>query len=368
MNHYYLLGRSGLRVSRLSLGTMNFGVDGFHAAYGKTEEESEPIFRQYLESGGNFIDTADFYTAGESEKILGRLIDRAGVRERLVLTSKFTNTVDPSDPNASGNGRKHIMRAVEASLSRLGTDYIDLYLLHTWDRITPIEEVVHTLDDLVRAGKIRYAGLSDVPAWYAARAQSYAEAHGLAPMINLQLPYSLVSRGIEAEYTAMAQTMGMGLTAWSPIASGLLSGKYRRSDAGLSGTGRLTNPDAGGRQVSAGEWKVIEALENVAADLGRSMAQVAINWVATQPSVASVIIGASSAEQVSSNFEALDFEIPADARRRLDEASAPELGVPYVMFTPQYQSWVVSPGLGIGDKPAGYAPPVLNVAGAVAPS
>ncbi|MEV1320371.1 aldo/keto reductase [Micromonospora arborensis] len=360
MNHYYLLGRSGLRVSRLALGTMNFGVDGFHAAYGKTEEEAEPIFRQYLEAGGNFVDTADFYTAGESEKILGRLIARAGVRERLVLTSKATNTVDPTDPNASGNGRKHIMRAVEASLRRLGTDYIDLYLLHTWDRITPVEEVVHTLDDLVRAGKIRYAGLSDVPAWYAARAQSYAEAHGLAPMINLQLPYSLVTRGIEAEFVSMSQTLGMGLTAWSPIGGGLLSGKYRRTDEGLSGTGRLTNPNAAGREISPGDWKVIEALESVAADLGRSMAQVAINWVATQPAVASVIVGASSPEQLASNFDALDFEIPVDARRRLEEASVPNLGLPYAMFTPQYQSWVVSPGLGIGDKPAGYAPPVFN--------
>ncbi|MFF0151622.1 aldo/keto reductase [Micromonospora sp. NPDC005203] len=360
MNHYYLLGRSGLRVSRLALGTMNFGVDGFHAAYGKTEEEAELIFRQYLEAGGNLIDTADFYTAGQSERILGRLIDRAGVRERLVLTSKATNTVDPTDPNASGNGRKHLMRAVEGSLSRLGTDYIDLYLLHTWDRITPVEEVVHTLDDLVRAGKIRYAGLSDVPAWYAARAQSYAEAHGLAPMINVQLPYSLVTRGIEAEFVSMAQSLGMGLTAWSPIGGGLLSGKYRRTGEGMSGTGRLTNPDAAGREINPGDWKVIEALESVAADLGRSMAQVAINWVATQPGVASVIVGASSPEQLASNVGALDFEIPADARRRLDEASAPDLGLPYGMFTPQYQSWVVSPGLGIGDKPAGYAPPVFN--------
>ncbi|RZT79112.1 aryl-alcohol dehydrogenase-like predicted oxidoreductase [Micromonospora violae] len=360
MNHYYLLGRSGLRVSRLALGTMNFGVDGFHAAYGKIEEEAEPIFRQYLEAGGNFIDTADFYTAGESEKILGRLIKRAGVRERLVLTSKATNTVDPSDPNASGNGRKHIMRAVEASLRRLDTDYIDLYLLHTWDRITPVEEVVHTFDDLVRAGKIRYAGLSDVPAWYAARAQSYAETHGLAPMINVQLPYSLVSRDIEAEYVTMAQTLGMGLTAWSPIGGGLLSGKYRRTGGGMSGTGRLTNPEAAGREISPTDWTVIEALESVATELGHSMAQVAINWVATQPAVASVIIGASSPEQLASNISALDFEIPADARRRLDEASAPRLGLPYPMFTPQYQSWVVSPGLGIGDKPAGYAPPVFN--------
>lgn len=362
MNHYYLLGRSGLRVSRLALGTMNFGTGGFHAAYGRTEEEAEPIFRQYLEAGGNFIDTADFYTAGESEKILGRLIDRAGVRERLVLTSKATNTVDPTDPNASGNGRKHIMRAVEASLKRLGTDYIDLYLLHTWDRITPVEEVVHTFDDLVRAGKIRYAGLSDVPAWYAARAQSYAETHGLAPMVTVQLPYSLVYREIEAEFVSMAQTLGMGLTAWSPIGGGLLSGKYRRTAEGMTGTGRLTNPDAAGREISPGDWQVIDALESVAADLGRSMAQVAINWVATQPAVGSVVIGASSPEQLAGNMGALDVEIPADARRRLDEASAPKLGMPYGMFTPQYQSWVVSPGLGIGDKPAGYTPPVFNAA------
>ena len=360
MNHYYLLGRSGLRVSRLALGTMNFGVGGFHAAYGKSEEEAEPIFRRYLDAGGNLIDTADFYTAGESERILGRLIDRAGVRDRLVLTSKATNTIDPTDPNASGNGRKHIVRAVEASLRRLGTDYLDLYLLHTWDRITPVEEVVHTLDDLVRAGKIRYAGLSDVPAWYAARAQSYAEAHGLAPMITVQLPYSLVMRDIEAEFMSMAQTLGMGITAWSPIGGGLLSGKYRRTGDGLSGTGRLSNPDAPGREVNARDWQVIEALESVAADLNRSMAQVAINWVATQPAVASVVIGASSAEQLDSNLAALDFEIPADARRRLEEASAPQAGLPYSMFTPQYQSWVVSPGLGIGDKPAGYAPPVFN--------
>ncbi|RLP87059.1 aldo/keto reductase [Micromonospora sp. BL4] len=360
MNQYYLLGRSGLRVSRLALGTMNFGVDGFHAAYGRTEEEAEPIFRRYLEAGGNLIDTADFYTAGESERILGRLIDRAGARDRLVLTSKATNTTDPTDPNASGNGRKHIVRAVEASLRRLGTDYLDLHLLHTWDRITPVEEVVHTLDDLVRAGKIRYAGLSDVPAWYAARAQSYAEAHGLAPMITVQLPYSLVTRDIEAEYVSMAQTLGMGLTAWSPIGGGLLSGKYRRTGEGMSGTGRLTSPDAPGREINPRDWRVIEVLEGVAADLGRSMAQVAINWVATQPAVASVVIGASNPEQLDSNLGALDFEIPADARRRLDEASAPQLGMPYGMFTPQYQSWVVSPGLGIGDKPAGYAPPVFN--------
>ena len=358
MHHYYLLGRSGLRVSRLALGTMNFGVDGFHAAYGLTEEQAEPIFRRYLESGGNFVDTADFYTAGESERILGRLIARAGVRDRLVLTSKFTNSVDPSDPNAGGNGRKHMIRALEASLRRLGTDHLDLYLLHTWDRITPVEEVVQTFDDLVRAGKIRYAGLSDVPAWYAARAQSYAEAHALTPMVTLQLPYSLVARGIEPEYVPMAQSLGMGLTAWSPVAGGLLTGKYRRGADGLTGTGRLAGPT--GREVPDGDWRVIDTLEQVAAELDRSMAQVAINWVVTQPGVAAAVIGASSVGQLDGNLAALDFELPAAARRRIDEAGAPQLVPPYVMFTPQYQSWLVNPGLGIGDKPAGYAPPVFN--------
>ncbi len=318
MNHYYLLGRSGLRVSRLALGTMNFGVDGFHAAYGKTQEDAESILRQYVDSGGNLIDTADFYTAGESERILGRLIDKAGIRDRLVLTSKFTNSIDPTDPNASGNGRKHIMRALDASLCRLDTDYLDLYLLHTWDRITPVEEVVQTLDDLVRAGKIRYAGLSDVPAWYAARAQSYAEAHGLTPMITLQLPYSLIARAIEPEFVAMAQSLGMGLMAWSPVGGGLLSGKYRRTGDGVAGKGRLSSIDGSGPHISDSEWTVIEALTDVANELGRTVAQVAINWVATQPAVATVVIGASGAEQLASNLAALDFDIPPDARRRLD--------------------------------------------------
>jgi len=360
MNDYYLLGRSGLRVSRLALGTMNFGVDGFHKAYGKTEEEAEPIFRSYVESGGNFIDTADFYTAGESERILGSLIKRTGNRERLVLTGKFTNSIDPADPNASGNGRKHIIRAVEASLRRLGTDYLDLYLLHTWDRITPVEEVVRTLDDLVRAGKIRHGGLSDVPAWYATRAQGYAEAHAMSPLVTVQLPYSLVNRAIEAEFVPMAQAMGMGVTAWSPVAGGLLTGKYRRSAGGMSGAGRLTNPDAGGTPVTDHDWQVIEALDSVATDLGRPMVQVAINWVANRPGVASVVLGASSAAQVESNLAALDFELPPDARRRLDEASATPPALPYAMFTPEYQNWIVSPGLGIGDKPAGYQEPVFN--------
>ncbi|MFC4033295.1 aldo/keto reductase [Streptomyces polygonati] len=362
MDTYYLLGRSGLRVSRIALGTMNFGVDGFHAAYGKTEEEARQIFGRYLEAGGNFIDTADFYTAGQSEIILGDLMTRAKVRDRVVLTTKFTNSVDPGDPNAGGNGRKHMIRAVEASLRRLRTDYIDLFMLHTWDRITPVEEVMRTFDDLTRAGKIRYAGLSDVPAWYAARAQTYAEAHSLVPVISLQLPYSLVGRTIEQEHVAMGRTLGMGITAWSPLGGGFLTGKYRQAEKGLTGEGRLGGSGAYGTTWADRDWRLLKTLEGVAREMGVTMAQVAINWVATQPGIASAIIGASGVSQLDSNLAALDFELPAALRASLDEASAVPLRPQsvYGMFTPAYQSWLVSPEAKVGDKPAGYDPAVLN--------
>ena len=353
LDQYYLLGRSGLRVSRLALGTMNFGTGGFHAAYGRTEDEARPIFRKYLDEGGNFVDTADFYTAGESETILGRLIAEANVRDRVVLTTKFTNSVDPGDPNAGGNGRKHLIRALEASLRRLGTDYVDLFLLHTWDRLTPVEEVVRTLDDLVRAGKIRYAGLSDVPAWYAARAQSVAESNSLSPMINLQLPYSLVQRQIETEHIPMGQELGLGVTAWSPLAGGFLTGKYRDG-----GSGRFSDPSE--QPWTERDWQLLKPLEEVAAQLGVTMAQVAINWVATQPGMASAIVGASSAGQLEASMAALDFEIPPELRAVLDEASALPPASVYRMFTAQYQNWIVTPETKVGDKPAGYAPAVRN--------
>ncbi|MFC4122996.1 aldo/keto reductase [Nonomuraea zeae] len=360
LDHYYLLGRSGLRVSRLSLGTMNFGTGGFHAAYGKTEDEARPIFRRYLEAGGNFIDTADFYTAGESETILGNLVAEAKVRDKVVLTTKFTNSVAPGDPNAGGNGRKHMIRAVEASLRRLRTDYLDLFLLHTWDRITPVEEVMRTFDDLTTAGKIRYAGLSDVPSWYAARAQTYAEAHALAPVVSLQLPYSLIDRTIEQEHVTMGQTLGLGITAWSPLGGGFLTGKYRPADRGLAGEGRLGDAGQAGPAWTDRDWRLLAALESVAGELGVTMAQAALNWVATQPGIASAIVGASSASQLDANLGALDFELPAELRARLDEAGTVPPASVYRMFTPGYQSWLVNPGVKVGDKPAGYAPPVRN--------
>lgn len=362
VSHSYLLGRSGLRVSRISLGTMTFGKDGPFGAWGSTEETSRAVFERYLAAGGNFIDTADFYTKGTSESLLGKFIADAGVRERVVLTTKFSNSVEAGNANGGGNGRKHMMRAVEASLRRLRTDYIDLYLLHTWDRMTPAEEVMRTFDDLVRAGKIRYAGLSDVPGWYAARAQTWAEAHALTPLINLQLQYSLIERGIEPEFVPLAQNLGLGITAWSPLGGGLLSGKYRPDAAGATGAGRL-NVEATGKRLghfTEQNWRIVAVLEQVARELGRSPAQVALNWAATQPGVGSVIVGASRPEQLDDTLAALDFELPVESRQALQEVSARPPPFPYGMFTDAYQAWLLNAGVSVGDKPRGYAPGVWS--------
>ncbi|MDI3282555.1 aldo/keto reductase [Polyangium sp. 15x6] len=358
LDRYFLLGRSGLRVSRLALGTMTFGTDGAWGAWGSSEETARAVFDRYLDAGGNFLDTADLYTRGTSETMLGKFIAERGARDRVVLTTKYTYGLEPGNPNAGGNGRKNMMRAVEASLRRLGTDYIDLYLLHTWDRLTPAEEVVRTFDDLVRAGKIRYAGLSDVPAWYAARAQTFAEAHALAPIVNLQLQYSLVERHIEHEFTPLAQTLGMGITAWSPLGGGLLSGKYRPSEGRGEGEGRLTKGDAGTQLglFTERNWGVVAAVETASKELGRSMAQVALNWTATQPGVGSVILGATKLAQLEDNLAALDFEIPAELRRALDQASTLPPPFPYKMFGDAYQT-MLHGGASVSDKPVGYTRP-----------
>src|SRR5258705_1400883 len=228
INHYYTLGRSGLRVSRLALGTMTFGTEW---GWGTDKDAARTLFDAYVDAGGNFIDTADVYTGGTSETWLGEFIAARGLRDKLVLATKFSHPTEPGNPNACGNGRLHIGRALEASLKRLNTDHVDLYFLHTWDQLTPVDEVMRALDDLVRAGKVRHIGLSDVPAWYASRAQTMAEFRGWEPVCALQLEYSLVERQIEFEFTRLATDCGMGLVAWSPLASGLLSGKYRSGDA-----------------------------------------------------------------------------------------------------------------------------------------
>lgn len=353
LDSYYLLGRSGLRVSRLALGTMTFGnagIRGISGSWGTDENNARAIFHHYLDRGGNFIDTANSYGAGLSETLIGRFIEDAGLRDHVVLTTKYSNNLQPGNPNSGGNGRKNMMQAVDASLKRLKTDYIDLYMLHTWDGMTPVEEVVRTFDDLIRTGKIRYYGLSDVPAWYAARAMTWAEVHALAQPINLQLPYSLVERNIEQEFVPLGQTLGMGITAWSPLAMGLLSGKYRSG-----GQGRLSNDDANGLGLfTERNMRIVAALADVSDRMGKSMVQVALNWVATQPGIAAAIIGASKITQLDDNLSALDFTIPPELRTLLDDASAVQPAYPYSLFSSEYQAGILNTGVSVGDKPTGY--------------
>src|SRR5713226_516627 len=226
LNSYFTLGRTGLRVSRLALGTMTFGTEW---GWGTDKETARELVNTYVDAGGNFFDTADLYTNGTSETWLGEFVAERGLRDAAVISTKFSYNAQPGNPNAGGNGRKNILRAVEASLKRLGTDYIDLYILHTWDRVTPAEEVMRTLDDLVRSGKVRYVGLSNVPAWYASRAQTIAEMRGYERFSAFQLEYSLAERGIEDELLPFGIAHGLGTMVWSPLGSGLLSGKYKPS-------------------------------------------------------------------------------------------------------------------------------------------
>lgn len=358
LDQYYALGRTGLRVSRLALGTMTFGTEW---GWGAEQSTALALFDRYLEAGGNFIDTADGYTGGTSETWLGQFIAERKNRNRVVLATKFTINGEPGNPNAGGNNRKNIMRALDASLRRLQTDFIDLYIMHVWDQITPAEEVMRTLDDQVRAGKIRYIGLSDVPAWYASRAQAVAEFRGLEPVSSIQLEYSLAERNLEFEFTRLASDHGMGITVWSPLTSGLLSGKYRPSQEGKFGDGRLEVMRNSGNTVfnrfTERNWKIVAELEQVARVMERPMAQVAINWVANRPAVASVILGATKMSQLEDNLKSLDFTIPAELAERLDVASRPEIRFPYNFFTDAMQG-MIHGGANVGDKPDGYRPRV----------
>jgi aryl-alcohol dehydrogenase-like predicted oxidoreductase len=334
LTKYRLLGRSGLRVSPLALGAMTFGTDW---GWGSSKDTTFALVDRYLEAGGNFIDTADGYTGGTSERLLGEYFAARGNRERVVLATKYSFGAAAGDPNSGGNGRKNLYRALHGSLARLGTDYVDVYWVHAWDGVTPVEEVMSTLDDLVRAGKVRAIGLSDVPAWYLARAQTLAEWRGWERVAGLQLEYSLVERNIEREHVPAARELGIGLTPWSPLGSGLLTGKYRRDGVLAAGEGRLSltlrsgNP-AFEKLATERNWAIVDALVEVAAELGRAPAEVAIHWVATQPGVTSTILGATKLEQLESNLGALDFEIPAPLRAKLDAVSAPEVVHPYHFF------------------------------------
>ena len=332
VNEYVTLGRSGLRVSPLTLGTMTFGND----RWGSDDAEAQRIFDRYVDAGGNSLDTADVYSEGKSEEIVGRLVKGSNLRDKLVIATKFTFNPEEGNPNSGGNGRKNAYRALEGSLRRLKTDYIDLYWMHAWDKVTPVEEVVDTLTDLVHQGKIRYYAFSDVPAWYASRAITLADSQGRTRPIALQLEYSLVERSIEREHVPVALELGMGICPWSPLASGFLSGKYNRKGPGSSKGSRLEvlkdsdNPVF--NKFSERNWTILEEAQDVARQTNRSVAEIALNWVATQPGVASTIIGATKLQQLESNLSAISFDIPADLRKKLDEASQLEPAHPYMFF------------------------------------
>jgi aryl-alcohol dehydrogenase-like predicted oxidoreductase len=331
LDNYFLLGSSGLRVSPLGLGTMTFGSSGWHAG----EQASRAIFHRYVERGGNFIDTADVYGAGASEELLGKLIREAADRDRLVIATKFGGPTHPSDPNGRGNGRKHILTAVDASLRRLRTDYIDLYWLHMWDQLTDVDEVMATFDSLVRSGKIRAVGLSNVPAWWATKAQMLAHHRGWEPVAALQLEYSLAERTIEWEHLPAALNLGMAVVPWSPLANGFLTGKYRRNPAGGAGEGRLA-PD---RQwpmavtLTDRHWRIMDALNAIAADLERTPAQIALNWVTIRPGVLGTLVGATTVEQLDANLDALEISLSADHLIMLEAESdsAPAM-TPHSLF------------------------------------
>jgi aryl-alcohol dehydrogenase (NADP+) len=351
LDQYRTLGRSGLRVSPFALGAMNFGAEG---GWGCDEPEAAKILDAYLERGGNFIDTANFYTNGHSEAILGDYFAaRPGRRDRIVLATKFFGNLYPGDPNAGGAGRKAIVTQVEESLRRLKTDYLDLYWLHNWDAHTPVEETMRTLDGLVTAGKVRYLGFSNTPAWYTAQAQTVALLRSWTPVIALQVEYSLLARTVEGEIVPLALDAGMGLTPWSPLAGGFLSGKYRR-DGSADDTyrGRIT----GG--PSEAQFAVIDAVTAVAASLGASPAAVALAWLLNKPAVTAPILGPRRFEHLEANLEALSLALTPEQYATLDAASKPELNYPYALNAATGRMLQFA-GATVDGEPSGIYPPLL---------
>lgn len=319
LDDYVTLGRSGLRVSTFTLGTMTFGEDW---DWGASPEESKKILEAYVDRGGNSIDTANLYTNGHAEHIIGEfLVERPGLRDRLVLATKFFGNLYEKDPNGGGPSRKAIVQQLENSLRRLQTDYIDLYWLHNFDPATPVEETLRTLDDLVSAGKVRYVGFSDIPAWATAEAATIARLRGWAPVIALQLEYSLLERTSEGELIPMAQAMGMGVMPWSPLRGGFLSGKYSSAKKTEVDTAR-------GRMPSDADLVLIDALNAVAEELGVTSAEVALAWALGRPGISSVVIGARRLDQFEKNLGALAVTLSEAHRAALDEVSAPKLNFP----------------------------------------
>lgn len=314
---YKLLGKSGLRVSELSLGTMTFGPDW---GWGASKEESQKIFEAFVQAGGNFIDTADRYTEGTAEKLVGEFI--AVDRDYFVLATKYSLFRRRNDPNGSGNQRKSMVQALEASLKRLKTDYIDLYWVHAWDFMTPVEEVLRGLDDLVRAGKILYIGISDTPAWIVSQANTLAELRGWSRFVGLQIQYSLIERTPERDLLPMARAFELGVTPWGALGSGILTGKYKRDG---SGEGRA----ALWGQVEEKKLAIAAEVTKIAEEIGRSASQVALNWVRQQPGLMIPMIGARTVAQLEDNLGCLEFSLTAAQIDQLDQVSKIELGFPH---------------------------------------
>ncbi len=322
LDTYRLLGRSGLRVSPLSLGTMTFGSDW---GWGADENVARQIFDAYVDRGGNFVDTAVNYTNGTSERIVGGLI--AGKRDRIVLATKFTMSREPGNPNSGGNHRYNMVRSVEASLRQLSTDRIDLLYVHAWDFTTSPEEVMRGLDDLVRDGKILYAGICNTPAWRIAQMQTLADLRGWSPFVALQIEYSLVERSVEHELLPMAQTMGLGVLPWSPLGGGILTGKYSRSDLTGENTADISAERKGviasSGHLTEGALQIAEVVGEISSETGASRSQIALAWTLQHPAIVSPVMGARTLEQAEDNFGALNVSFTSEQLGRLNDASTP---------------------------------------------
>jgi aryl-alcohol dehydrogenase-like predicted oxidoreductase len=320
---YKLLGNSGLRVSELALGAMTFGPE---TGFGVDKAESRRVYDAFREAGGNFIDTANVYAAGVSEEYLGEFMGRD--RPRIVLATKFTGPMRGRDVNASGNSRKNMMDSVHASLQRLKTDYIDLYWVHARDYLTPIDEVMRGLDDLVRQGKVLYVGVSDTPAWVVSQANTLAELRGWSRFVGLQIRYSLIDRSVERDLLPMARAFDLCVTPWGIVGSGVLSGKYN-VDRAAPGRANMRG------QLSERSLSIAAGVIAVARELGVTPTQVAINWVRQGPALIVPLVGARTVEQLNDNLGCLEFALSDEQKARLDSVSAIELGFPHDMLGPQ---------------------------------
>jgi aryl-alcohol dehydrogenase-like predicted oxidoreductase len=318
--NYKLLGRSGLKVSELCLGTMGFGTE---AGWGADKQTSFAIMDAFTKAGGNFVDTANVYKLGTSEKIIGEYVHNHD-RDYFVLATKYALKDNLTNPNASGNNRKNMMRSVEESLSRLKTDFIDVLYLHIWDDTTPMDEVLRGMDDLIRQGKINYAAISDTPAWQVAKGNTLAELMGWSQFIALQVEYSLIQRTSERELIPMAKHFGMTVTPWAPLGGGVLSGKYLRGEQGR------IKPES--RRLDDSSIEITKAVVAIADELGVSASHVALQWVMSQGFSSIPIVGATKVSQLEENLKTIDVSLTKEHLQKLDEVSKIDLGFPGEFF------------------------------------